>query len=90
MATPIGIDITSYNLYDAYKSDGNTIGKNTKITAVSEAGSWSGGIEGSETGEAIGTACCPGIGTNAGGIIGRIEGNYGGEKIGEKLLMNIF
>ena len=83
MATQIGIGITAYNLYDAYKSDGNTIGKNTKITA---AGSWPGGIGGSATGVAIGTACVD-IGTNAGGIIGGIAEDYDGEKIGEKLLM---
>ena len=89
VANPIGLGIIAYNLYSAYKSDGNTIGKNTKITAVSEASSWAGGIGGLATGAAIGIACCPCIGTVSGGIIGGIEGGYGegkcGEKIGEKL-----
>ena len=90
ISLPIGIGITSKNLYDAYKSDGNKIGRNTKITAVSEVGSWAGGIGGASTGAAIGSACCPGIGTVAGGIIGGIAGGIGGGKggeiIGEKLI----
>ena len=89
VATPIGIGISAYNVYDAYKSDGKSIGNNTKKAVVSEAGSWAGGIGGAASGAAIGSAVCPGIGTVTGAIIGGIAGGYGGgkggEKIGEKL-----
>ena len=90
MATPIGLGMSAYNLYGAYKSDGDIIGKNTKITATSEAGSWVGGIGGSAIGANIGTACCPGFGTLAGGIIGGIAGGFGGGKGGEKLGEKLF
>jgi hypothetical protein len=90
MATPIGLGMSGYNLYGAYKSDGDRIGKNTKITATSEAGSWVGGIGGSAVGANIGTACCPGFGTLAGGIIGGIAGGFGGGKGGEKLGEKLF
>ena len=90
VATPIGLGISGYNLYGAYKSDGNQIGKNTKITAVSEAGSWAGGIGGAATGAAIGSSICPGVGTVAGGIVGGIAGGYGGGKGGEKIGEIIF
>ena len=90
LSTPIGLGMIAYNLYDAYKSDGDRIGKNTKITATSEAGSWVGGIGGSAAGATIGTACCPGFGTLAGGIIGGIAGGYGGGKGGEKLGEKLF
>ena len=89
VATPIGIGISAYNVYDAYKNDGNSIGNNTKKAVVSEAGSWAGGIGGAASGAAIGSAICPGVGTVTGAIIGGIAGGYGGgkggEKIGEKL-----
>ena len=89
LATPIGVGMSAYNLYGAYKSDGDRVGKNTKITATSELGSWVGGIGGSAAGATIGTACCPGFGTLAGGIIGGIAGGYGGgiggKKLGEEL-----
>ena len=90
LANPIGLCISGYNLYNAYKSDGNTIGTNTKITATSEAGSWAGGIGGGVTGAALGTACCPGLGTVVGGIIGGVAGGYGGGKAGEKIGEKIF
>ena len=90
VATPIGLGMSGYNLYGAYKSDGNKIGKNTKITAASEACSWLGGIGGAATGAAFGSACCPGVGTLAGGIIGGIAGGYGGGKGGEKLGEKLF
>ena len=89
VATPIGLSMILYNLYGAYKTDGDKIGKNTKITATSEVGSWGGGIGGAKAGASIGTVCYPGIGTVLGSIIGGIAGGYGGgkggEKIGEKL-----
>ena len=90
IATPIGLGISAYNLYDAYKSDGNTIGNNTKKAAVSEAGSRAGGFGGAATGAAIGSACCPGFGTIVGGVIGGIAGGYGGGKGGEKLGEKLF
>ena len=86
VATPIGIGISAKNVYDAYKSDGNSIGNNTKKAVVSEAGSWAGGIGGAAYGAAIGSAFCPGItGAIIGGIAGGYGGGKGGEKIGEKL-----
>ena len=89
-ATPIGWCITGYNLFNAYKSDGNKIGTNTKITATSEAGSWGGGIGGGAAGASFGTVCCPGFGTVIGGIVGGVAGGYGGGKAGEAIGEQIF
>ena len=90
VTTVIGVGKTAYIFYAAYKNDGNEVGKNTKITATSEAGSWLGAFGGSSTGATIGSLCCPGVGTIAGGIIGGIAGGYGGGKGNEKLGEKIF
>ena len=85
IANGVGLAFSLYNMYDAYKEDGNKLGKNCKKTACSEAGSWVGATAGSTAGAAIGSAYAPGIGTIIGGIIGGVAGGIGGEKGGESI-----
>ena len=83
-ATPVGLAISGYNLYGAYKEDGNQWGNNFKITACSAAGSWAGAAGGA----AIGSVCDPPgtvIGGIIGGIVGGFKGGKGGKAIGKKL-----
>ena len=89
-ATPVGMAFSGYNLYEAYKEDGDHMGNNFKKTVCSEAGSWAGAAGGAAGGAAIGSACCPGIGTVVGGIIGGVIGGIGGGKGGEKIGDKLF
>ena len=89
-ATPVGMALSGYNLYEAYKEDGDHMGNNFKKTVCSEAGSWAGAAGGAASGAAIGSACCPGVGTVVGGIIGGIFGGIGGGKGGEKIGDKLF
>ena len=87
-ATPVGIAFSGYNLYGAYKEDGNQWGNNCKITACSEAGSWAGAAGGAASGAAIGSVCGPPgtvVGGILGGIFGGFEGGKGGKEIGKKI-----
>ena len=88
-ATPVGIAFSGYNLYGAYKEDGNQWGNNCKITACSEAGSWAGAAGGAAGGAAIGSVCGP-PGAVIGGIIGGIAGGFGGGKGGETIGKKIY
>lgn len=85
-------------IYDAYKSDGAKIGKNTVKTSAEVAGSWAGGIAGAKYGAtggaAIGTMVCPGIGTAIGGFVGGFAGGvfgaFAGRKAGEAIADEIY
>ena len=84
-ATPVGVVLSGYNLYGAYKEDGNQWGNNCKKTTCSEVGSWAGAAGGAAAGAALGSACAPGVGTVIGGIIGGVAGGIGGGKGGESI-----
>lgn len=84
-------------IYDSYKQDGNSVGKNTIVTSSGVAGSWIGGAGGAKAGAmggaAIGTMICPGLGTTIGGIVGGllggIAGALGGRVAGEGIANGI-
>ena len=87
-STSVSLAFLGYNLYGAYKEDGNQWGNNCKITACSEAGSWAGADVGAAGGAALGSVCGPAgtvIGSVIGGIAGGIGGGKGGEAIGNKI-----
>ena len=88
-ATSVGLGFLGYNLYGAYKEDGNQWGNNCKITVCSEAGSWAGARGWAAGGAALGSVCGP-AGTVIGGIIGGIAGGIGGGKGGEAIGNKIY
>ncbi|WP_425237720.1 DUF6443 domain-containing protein [Ulvibacterium sp.] len=85
-----------YNINQAYKLDGGTIGYNTKVQTSTTLGSIAGGWAGAEAGAAAGAAigvwfggvgAVPGaiIGGIVGGVIGSYAGAEAGEAIGEQI-----
>lgn len=100
VAMPIAIVSDVFRLGEAFHSDGNQIGTNTKQTVGSVAGGWAGGFAGAKAGAVggawvggaigsifpgVGTAVGAGVGGFIGGIAGGIGGAFGGSWVGEKL-----
>lgn len=79
---PAGSLMGAYSLYEAYQSDGGTMGENFRETAGGAIGGAAGGWAGAAAGAAIGTAIFPGVGTVVGGLIGGIAGGMAGEEAG--------
>ena len=90
VATPIGMTISGYNIYNGYKKDGYQWGDNSNKAAISEIGSWAGAESGAFAGAAFGSACCPGVGTVIGGFIGGVAGGIGGGKAGDYIGEKIY
>jgi hypothetical protein len=99
VARPVAIITDTVRLGAAFHEDGDTVGRNTAVTAGSVAGGWAGAAAGAwagaEGGAIVGGAigvwfggvgAAPGaaIGGVVGGIIGSIAGAFGGSYAGEQ------
>lgn len=86
--TAIAVVSDVKDVYNSFRSDGNTIGRNTMETTAGVAGGWVGGVGGAKAGAmggaAIGTMICPGLGTLVGGTIGGIIGGIFGTLLGKE------
>ena len=86
VAVPVGVAMDTISLAQAYRQDGNTIGKHTQETAGSVAGGWAGAIAGgefgAEGGAAVGTFVAGPVGTVVGGAVGGVVGGVGGAIVG--------
>ena len=81
VAKPVAIVTDGVRIGNAYREDGNTIGKNTAVVSAEVAGGWAGAWAGAKLGAAGGAAIgslFPGAGTAIGGFVGAIGGAIGG------------
>lgn len=89
--------IAAYDISNAYRLDGGTIGNNTIVTTSSSLGSIAGGWAGAKGGAAAGAAvgvwfggigAVPGaiIGGIVGGVVGSLVGSELGERAGEQII----
>lgn len=80
--------VGAYDVSQAYKLDGNTVGYNTTVQAFKSSGSIAGGYYGAVGGAKVGAAIgvwFGGVGAVPGAIIGGIIGGVGGSYFGGEL-----
>jgi hypothetical protein len=82
LAGPVAAAADAYQLYGAFKQDGDTIGHHTVEAAGSVAGGWAGAAYGAEIGAGIG-ASFGGVGAIPGAIVGGVVGGIAGSAAGE-------
>jgi hypothetical protein len=88
VAAPLAVAADVYRLGEAYRQDGDTIGKRTVETAGSVAGGWAGAAVGAETGAEAGAAAGAffgGVGAVPGAVIGGLAGGIAGGVAGSAL-----
>jgi hypothetical protein len=85
VAGPLAAAADAYQMYGAFKQDGDTIGHHTVEAAGSVAGGWAGAAYGAEIGAAVG-AEFGGVGAIPGAIIGGAVGGLVGSKAGEDVV----
>ncbi|MDQ3255756.1 MAG: hypothetical protein M3R15_17970, partial [Acidobacteriota bacterium] len=76
VARPVAIITDTVRLGAAIHADGNTVGKNTAVTAGSVAGGWAGAAGGAWLGAKGGAMAGAAIGGVIGGIVGGIGGAF--------------
>lgn len=79
---PVAIAADAYQLYGAFKEDGDHIGAHTVRAGAEVAGGWGGAVAGAEAGAALGSLAGP-AGTLIGGVAGGVIGGMAGSKAGD-------
>ncbi len=81
---PVGVIADGVSVSQAYRRDGNRVGRETAREVTSIGGSVAGGWAGAQTGAAIGALGGP-VGVVVGGAVGAIVGGFLGSEIGRRI-----